>query len=227
MILGIQILRVVTFPPFTFTVFFHQSSIVMNVFFVTIRVSKAGRFVEKPGVSGVESDAEAKPVLTHSFFIFSDNIPVRTHIDRIPGLVLAVPEVHVVVMISHCHEIPRTGSFVKFYDSFRIPFFSLPLVDYVLESEFGWMAILFDVFLVLPGAFLIHSACVPVAPLRLALRSPVCPHPEFRIPKPFGNLILLKRFPGGFEFPFFHFFSIFADFVNKIRVCDLSNRIAA
>ena len=65
-----------------------------------------------------------------------------------------------------------------------IPTFRLPFMNDIFETGYGRMPVFFEVALILPGAFDVHSPPIPVPRLRLALRPPVRPHPEFSIPEP-------------------------------------------
>ena len=57
-----------------------------------------------------------------------------------------------------------------------------------------------DVELILRAAFHIHVARIPVAVLRLVLRSETRPDAELRVAKPIWHLILLERIPRRLEF---------------------------
>ena len=77
-----------------------------------------------------------------------------------------------------------------------LPFFGLPLMGHVLETEFGGGA---QVRFVVTVALNIHLAGIPVAGLRLALRSSMGQDAELAVAEPFGDLVLGERFPGGLE----------------------------
>lgn len=71
-------------------------------------------------------------------------------------------------------------------------------MDYVLETEFGRVTVVLPMVLRLLRAVFIHQAGIPVAVLRLALRSPVGPHPQLRVPEPLRRIAPLReRLPGG------------------------------
>jgi hypothetical protein len=46
----------------------------------------------------------------------------------------------------------------------------------------------------------VHVTSVPIAVLRLALRTPMRPNAELRVAKPVGTPVLLERFPRRLEF---------------------------
>ena len=61
------------------------------------------------------------------------------------------------------------------------------------------MAICLDVVVVLRTALHIHAAGIPIALFGDALRTPVSPHSELRVLKPFRVAVSLQRFPIGPE----------------------------
>ena len=60
-------------------------------------------------------------------------------------MVFTIPQVHVVVMITHGKEISGTGFLEKGYQPLRIPFLGFPFVDYILEAEFRRMSVMLQV----------------------------------------------------------------------------------
>src|SRR6185312_6473282 len=117
----------------------------------------------------------------------------------IPWLIFGIPIVEIVVMVREGEKILCACTFVELHQLFRIPIFRVPLVNDVLKSKVLRRTVMVGMKPILLAARLIHTARIPVAILRLALRTPMSPNSELRIAKPFRRLILLKRLPRGLE----------------------------
>jgi hypothetical protein len=108
-------------------------------------------------------------------------------------------------------EILRANSFVECDEFFRVKVFRLPDVNDILETKLRRRPVMGDVIFVLPAAFHIHVARIPVAVLRHILRSEAGPDAELRVAKPVRALILVQRVPRRLEFPRRHRFIRRAD----------------
>src|SRR2546423_2697648 len=102
-------------------------------------------------------------------------------------------------MHAHAHEVFRACLLVETDEIVRIKLVSLPGFDYILETKLRWMAIGLHVMFVLPFAFDIHPARVPVTVLGGRLRPPVRPDAKLRVTVSLGNAVSLERFTGRLE----------------------------
>ena len=107
MILCIQILGIISFPPLTFTILFSEFSIIRNTCFRPLSIITLWRLIPGPGMIGMETNTKRKLVFTRSLLPFCKNIPLRSHVHRVPRLVPAIPEIHIVMMITQSKEILR------------------------------------------------------------------------------------------------------------------------
>ena len=100
------------------------------------------------------------------------------------------------MMMRESREIFRTGFLVKMNEVLGIPVLGSPLMDDILETHLGGVAVMLALEFIVRAAELIHFLGIPVAHLRLALRTPVRPDAELCIAEPFGHLIIAaERFP--------------------------------
>src|ERR1019366_635623 len=76
----------------------------------------------------------------------------------------------------------------------------MPRTRQILEPEFFRRAETREVKFILRAADVIHSASIPVAILRLALRTKARPDAKLRIAEPFRCLVLLERCPSRRKF---------------------------
>ena len=104
-------------------------------------------------------------------------------------------------MVGHRKEVLRANFFVERDEFFRVKIFRLPNMDDILETKLRRRAVMGDVIFVLPAAFHIHIARIPVAVLRHILRPEAGPDAELRVAKPVRALILVQRVPRRLEFP--------------------------
>lgn len=137
------------------------------------------------------------------------DIPFRTHVHGVPRLVLAVPKVHIIMMVTQCHEITGTHALVKTYQRIRLPLFGLPFINHVLKPEILRITIFFHVHVILPMTRIVHVTRIPIARLRFALRPPMRPNAEFGIAKPIRTLIRCQRFPRRLVFARLHRFGLY------------------
>ena len=135
-VLHIELLRIHSFPPFSFAVGSGQDPVIRDSHLVPIAVITSGRLIPCPGMVCVQADPERKTMLAGCRSPFGENVSFRTDIYRIPRLVFAVPEVEVVMMVAQHKEILRTNTFVNCHKTVRIPLFSLEKRQYILETDF-------------------------------------------------------------------------------------------
>ena len=150
--------------------------------------------------------SEIEAIFSGCLFPSGQNIFLGSHVDRIPGLVLAVPQVHVVMMVTQGKEILCTYLLVKGHQLVGIPVFSFPQRNDVLESELRGMTVMLYMVFIFIRTFHIHGTRHPVTCTFHALRSPMCPYTEFHIAEPVRHLIVHQRFPGRLELSFHHRF---------------------
>ena len=138
--------------------------------------------VLEPGEAGTQvlGDAESQAQLLGGLLPVADDVTVRSHLHGVPFVVRGVPEVEVVVMNAHAHEVAGAGLLVHGHQPVRVPFLGLPERDDVLVTELRGMAIMFQVVLVLRMTLLIELPGVPVAEHGHGLRPPVGPDPQLR-----------------------------------------------
>ena len=135
MVLGIEILRVVAFPPCSLAIFLRQPAIVGHTHLVTLGVVAARRLVPRPGMVGMERDAKGQTCLFGSCCPTGQDVFVWADVHRVPALVLAVPKVEVIVMIAQREEILGANLLVELHQRIRIPAFSLEEGKDVLEAH--------------------------------------------------------------------------------------------
>ena len=138
----------------------------------------------------MDADTEAKPVFVAHLGPAAHDVLFGPHVDRVPRLIVTVPQVEVVVVVGQRDEVARPDILVEFDQIFGIPLLGPPFVYHILESELGGVAVFLDMEFVLPVPGVIHVSGIPVARLGFALRAPVCPYAELGIAEPFGYLVL-------------------------------------
>ena len=77
MVLCIQILRIISFPPFSFSVCLGQFSIVWNSFLRTFRVMTLRRLIPAPRMVGMQADSKIQSVFSCRFLPSGQNIFLR------------------------------------------------------------------------------------------------------------------------------------------------------
>ena len=141
------------------------------------------------------ADGELQAVLAGRGGEEADDILLRAGGDRVPArLVFGVPQVEVVVVDAHRHEVFRAGLLVELDQVVGVEIAAVPGEGDVLEAELGGVAVVLDVVLVLRAVLHVHVARVPIAELGGGLRSPMGPHAELVVAEPLGNAVLLERF---------------------------------
>ena len=155
----------------------------------------------EPLVAGPKMIAhgEAKSLLERRLAEQADDVFFWAHVHGVPAGVLRVPEIEIVVVHAHAHEVFCAGFFIKVHKKVGIELVGLPGGDDVFESEFRRMPVVLDVILVLPLALDIHVSRVPVAAFSGRLRSPMGPDAELGVAEPVRNFIRFKRFAGSLE----------------------------
>ncbi len=150
----------------------------------------------EPGEAGPKMfrDAKLQAILLGCLLPIAYHITLWPHVHGIPFVDLRIPEVEIVVVGTHAHEVACTRFFVKRHEAIGIPFLGLPQGNDVLVAVLGWMPVCGQVMFILPVPRYVHMFGVPVAFHRYRLGAPVCPDTELGVPKPSGALILLERF---------------------------------
>src|SRR5258708_2240503 len=123
-------------------------------------------------------------------------------------LVSGVPQVEVVVVHSHGHEVFGAGFFVELDQMFGVDVAAVPCEGDVVAADLGGVAVDLDVIFVLRAVLHVHVARVPIAEFGGGLGSPMGPHAELVVAEPLGNTVLLERF-GAVE-------RAFGDFWNSV-----------
>ena len=100
MVLGIEVLRVQAFPPFTHPVGFCQPAVVGHFLVVAVLVPSLCTLVPSPCVVGVERDAQRQPRPPGGFCPSGQQVALGTDSSRVPGLVLGVPKVEIIVVVA-------------------------------------------------------------------------------------------------------------------------------
>src|ERR1035441_10173277 len=141
------------------------------------------------------ADSELQPVFPGSGGEQADDVLLGAGSDGVPArLVLGVPQVEVIVVHSHGHEVLGAGLFIKLDQVIGVEVAAVPGVADILEAELGGVAVSLDVILVLRAVLDVHVAGIPIAVLGGGLRSPMGPHAELVVAEPLGNLVLLEGF---------------------------------
>src|SRR5262249_43967088 len=148
------------------------------------------------------ADAEPKPVFSRGFLERSNNVLPRSHLDRVPTIVLRIPQIEIIVMHAHADEVLRAGFLIQADQMVGIELVALPCRNDVLEAELAWMAVGRHVKLVLFVALDVDVAGVPIALLGRRLRTPMRPDAELRVTIPLGDLVRLERIARTFELTF-------------------------
>ncbi len=144
-------------------------------------------------------DAESQAQLLRGLLPVADDVTVRSHLHGVPFVVSGVPEVEVVMMDAHAHEVARAGLLVHGHQAIGVPFLGLPERDDILVTQLRGMTVMLEVILVLRMSLDVEMPGVPVAEHGHGLRPPVSPDAQFRVTKPVRILILLERLKTGLE----------------------------
>ena len=200
----IEHLRVLAFPPLSLAVGLGENAVIGNALKDTTGIGILGAVIPTPCSRGMNAHAEAEACLPRSTLPPSHNVLVRAFHRGVPWMVLAVPEVEVVVMIGQCYEILRTGTLIETDKPLRIPVLGFPLMGQVFESHFRRMVEMLEMIFVLARTLFIHIMRIPVSILGNTLRSPVRPDAELGIAEPLWRFKFLERTPGGLVFAKLH-----------------------
>ena len=131
MVLRIQFLRVKTFPPF-----FRPIGIQgIAIFFRKIAIVGLRRFEPRPCMTCMNTNPDRQIQFPTFLHPLSDNISSGADCSRIPFLIWAIPEVHVVVVIGENHNITCAHALIEFNQLLRIPVFSFPFIAEILHAE--------------------------------------------------------------------------------------------
>ena len=100
----------------------------------------------------VFADAEPQARVPGGLAPGADDVDSRAHGGRVPAVVTGIPEVEVVVVDPHRHEVPRARGLVEADQMGRVEPLRLPEGDRVLESELRRVPVVLEVIFVLVGA---------------------------------------------------------------------------
>src|ERR1017187_4113508 len=103
------------------------------------------------------------------------------------------------MVVAERDEVLGPGFGVEANEFLGIPVFRPPGMTDVFIAKLRGVPISLDVVVVLRTALHIHAASIPIALLRNALRTPMSPHSELCVLKPFRVAVSLQRFPIGPE----------------------------
>ena len=134
-VLRVEVLRVEAVPPLALAVGLGELAVVGHAGERAGLVRALRRLVPRPGVRGVHADAEPQAVRARGLGPAADQVLLRADGDRVPRLVLAVPEVEIVVVVGQREEILGARPLVERHELLRIPPLRLPEMDDVLEAE--------------------------------------------------------------------------------------------
>jgi hypothetical protein len=98
------------------------------------------------------------------------------------------------------NEIPGSRLVVEIHKSVGLKLFSLPETDQILVAEPGRMPVMTQMVKVLIASFQIHVPGIPIPVHGDALRPPVAPKTQLRVPKPIRALVSPQRFKIRFKF---------------------------
>ena len=102
---------------------------------------------------GMEGDAKGESCFLGSGSPFTEDVAVRTDVLGVPLLVLAIPEVEVVVVVTEREEVLSSNFLIELHELLGIPVLSLEKRKNVLESHFGRMTVVLTMVVGLVGAF--------------------------------------------------------------------------
>ena len=88
MVLLVEHLWIQSFPPLAFAVFLGQVTVVIHTGLLSFQVIALRRLIPRPGVIGMERDAQWQPYLLGGLSPFVKDISLRTYVLRVPWLVL-------------------------------------------------------------------------------------------------------------------------------------------
>ena len=197
---AIQITRIKSFPPFTFSVLQCQISIVRNAGLIPLCITLKSRLPPPPGILMMERNTETDTGFPRSFFPFTEEIAFRTETGRIPCLIFRVPHIELIMMYSLYNQETCSGIFIDIHQSFRTEFRRIPVAQHLLITNLRRMTVLLQMVFICRGPFYIKLTGIPVATLASCLRSKVHPNTKLRITQPSWStrIIGLYRIPSRF-----------------------------
>ena len=83
------------------------------------------------------ANAEAQPCL-RAALRQPHHVALRPHLHSVPARVLRVPQVEVVVVHAHAHEVFRAGFLVEAHQVIGVPLLGLPDADQIFVADLGW-----------------------------------------------------------------------------------------
>src|SRR5664279_1089818 len=132
----------------------------------------------------------------HCLRQFSGGVALGADLRHSPVAQAAVVHRETVMMLRHGHHIFRSCFFEELCPRGSIEVFGFEHWNEILVAELVLGAVRSDLVLVFGSALLIHGSWIPfIAESRDGIDAPMNENPEFCVPVPFGNLILLKGFP--------------------------------
>lgn len=123
----------------------------------------------------------------------------RPDVHAVPRLVFRIPTIEIVVVVAERDEVLGPGFGVEANEFLGIPAFRPPGMTDVFITKLRGVPISLEVVVLLRIALHIHAASTPIALFRNALRTPMNPHSELCVLKPFRVAVSLQRFPIGPE----------------------------
>src|SRR5215468_8680774 len=133
---GVEFLRVPSLPPLALAVSLRQlRGVVAHAGERPLSIVPVSRLKPVPSMSRVVADAEAQAVCTRDFGPRSDDVLLRTYVDRVPGVILRVVGVEVVVVVGEGEKVFRARALVKGHQLLRLPALGLPEVVNFQEAE--------------------------------------------------------------------------------------------
>ena len=133
---AIELLRVITFPPFPLAVLLGQIvGIVADAGLIAGSIISVCRLEPVPGVRRVVAHAKAKSVGACCLGKVAHDVTPGSHIHRVPWLVLRVVVVEVVVMVGHTYEVSCANAFVQAYQLLRVELLCLPHRNEILHAK--------------------------------------------------------------------------------------------
>ena len=141
MVLGIEVLRVIAFPPLAFAVGLGEFAVIGDACFRSVDIISLCGFIPGPGMVGMKGDAEWQTVLLGSLGPPLYEVALRSDVHRVPLLVFGIPKVEVVMMVAEHKEILRPEAFVSLDEFVGIPFLCLEQGQDILEAHLRRMAI--------------------------------------------------------------------------------------
>ena len=163
MVLCIQFLRVIPFPPCSCSVGLGKVAVIL-----------LRRLEPCPGMTGVYTHTELQSLLPSSFCPFGSKVSLWSNVYRVPLLIRTVPQVEIVMVVTERHEIPASYGLVLCHNGFRVPTLCLPVAAELFQTILARVEIC-SAMLIIRVAVIIHKTRIPVSALCLTLWSPMCP----------------------------------------------------